>query len=48
MIFLAVKIHSFDDGKLSTIPHEKTDHFQVTKDFLESYKSFYKHLGSTD
>jgi predicted ATPase len=37
-------IYSFDDSGISPVAYEETEHFQVTKDFLNAHESFYKHL----
>lgn len=37
-------IYSFDGESISTISFEETEHFKVTKDFLASYPTFYKHF----
>lgn len=37
-------IYQFDESGIRQIAYEETEHFQVTKDFLNAYQSFYKHL----
>ncbi|MGD6963451.1 AAA family ATPase [Fictibacillus phosphorivorans] len=41
-------ILSFDDGKISTIDYESTDHFQVTKYFLNNREKMMKELLKDD
>ena len=38
------KIHLFDENGISTVAYEETEHFKVTKDFLNAHESFYKYL----
>lgn len=42
------KIYSFDENGIQPIAFEATEHFQVTKDFLNAHESFYKHLFAHD
>ena len=37
-------IYSFDDHGIKPVTYEETEHFRVTKDFLNAHESFYKHL----
>ncbi len=37
-------IYKFDEHGINKISYEDTEHFQVTKDFLNGYEGFYKHL----
>jgi predicted ATPase len=37
-------IYSFSDDGIQKIAYEDTEHFQVTRDFLNAHKSFYRHL----
>ena len=46
--FPAAIIYSFDQNGIEQSSYEKTEHFQVTKDFLNSYESFYHHLLKSD
>lgn len=41
-------IYSFDENGISQISFEQTEHFQVTKDFLNAHQSFYRHLLESD
>lgn len=38
------RIYSFDENGIHLIDYKKTEHFQVTKDFLNAHEVFYKHL----
>ena len=42
------KIFSCTENGIELITYEQTDHFQVTKDFLNAHEGFYKHLMSTE
>jgi predicted ATPase len=37
-------IYSFDEKGIMPIEYQETEHFQVTKDFLNAHEGFYKHL----
>lgn len=41
-------IHSFDGNGIRQLAYEDTEHFRVTKDFLNAHKSFYGHLGRAE
>ncbi len=41
-------IFSFTESGIQPTTYEETEHFRVTKDFLNSYPSFYKHLLQTE
>lgn len=41
-------IYAFDDTGIHITSYEETEHFRVTKDFLNSYESIYKHLLQKD
>ncbi len=43
--FPGAAIYSFDKNAIKQSSYEQTEHFQVTKDFLNSYQSFYRHLA---
>ncbi len=38
------KIYSFDQEKITPIKYEDTDHYKVTKDFLENPKRYFQNL----
>ena len=35
---------SLDDGKIREVPYQETDHYTLTKQFLDSPERFFKHL----
>ncbi len=37
-------IYAFDESGIHSVSYEQTEHFQVTRDFLNAYEGFYKHL----
>lgn len=37
-------IYQFDENGIRQVTYEETEHFTVTKDFLNAYQGFYKHL----
>lgn len=41
---------TFDRGRIESIPYHETDHFQLTRDFLNAPERFFRHLfaGSGD
>lgn len=41
-------IHSFDGNGIHRLAYEDTEHFRVTKDFLNAHESFYGHLGGEE
>lgn len=42
--FPSATIYSFGESGIKQNAFEETEHFQVTKDFLSSYQSFYRHF----
>lgn len=40
------RIYAFDENGIRNVEYIETEHFQVTKDFLNAHESFYKHLLS--
>ena len=38
------QIFGFDEGKIKEIKYQETDHYQITKDFLESPDAFLRYL----
>ncbi|NOS67283.1 MAG: AAA family ATPase [Candidatus Peribacteraceae bacterium] len=42
------QIYSFNENGVTPIEYKETEHFQVTKDFLNAHEGFYKHLLSTE
>jgi len=41
-------LYSLDEGDIRQIDYRETKHFQVTRDFLNSPESFFKHLFTQD
>ncbi len=48
LTFPAAQILSLDGGKLRSVSYEETDHYQITRDFLNAPGRFYKHLLEED
>lgn len=46
--FPGATIYAFGASGITPIKYEETDHFRVTKDFLETYRSFYRHLSKPE
>lgn len=38
-------IYKFDENGINTVSYTETEHFTVTKDFLNAHEGFYKHLN---
>lgn len=38
------RIYSFDENGIRPVEYKETEHFQVTRDFLNAHESFYRHL----
>jgi predicted ATPase len=36
------------DGRIEAVSYEQTEHFQVTRDFLNDRESYFRHLFSDD
>jgi len=46
--FPGADIYHFSEEGIRTLPYEETEHFRVTKDFLNAHESFYRHLTKSD
>ena len=41
-------IYSFDSGSLQRIAYKETNHYQITKGFLDNPEKYFKHLFEND
>ncbi len=46
LTFPGATIMSLDGGAISSVSYQDTDHYRVTKDFLNAPDRFYRHLFS--
>ena len=42
--FPGATVLSLDDGRLTPVDYRETDHYQLTRDFLEAPERFFRHL----
>jgi predicted ATPase len=48
LTFPGATILSLDGGEIRSVTYQETDHYRVTKDFLNAPGRFYRHLFSQD
>ncbi len=48
LTYSGATIFSFDHGKLERVQLEVTSHFQITRDFLNNPKMYWRHLAAKD
>jgi predicted ATPase len=44
LTFPGATIFSLDAGKIRPVTYQETDHFQITKNFLNAPERYYRHL----
>ena len=44
LTFPGATIFSLDAGQIRPVAYEETDHFQITRDFLNAPERYYRHL----
>jgi predicted ATPase len=48
LTFPGAAVLSLDEGKIRTVPYQETDHYKITREFLEAPERYYRHLFATD
>jgi predicted ATPase len=48
LTFPGATIFSLDAGEIRTVAYQETDHFRITKDFLNAPERYYRHLLEED
>ncbi len=48
LTFPGAAILSLDGGEIRSVTYQETDHYRVTKDFLNTPERFYRHLFTQD
>jgi predicted ATPase len=48
LTFPGATVLSLDEGKIRTVPYQETDHYRITREFLEAPERYYRHLFAQD